>query len=194
MVATALVVGASLFLGLSDGDSDDAGAASASLPPITAPSGPSSPVPSDRIVVAASSFLLPDGGITYDPTNTIDDNLETAWNSDTGESSGRGELLTFRFTEPIDLTAIRFTNGYAKNDEIYTANHRVQQLWVRTDAGDQLVNLLDTSDEQEIAADFGYTSKVVLEIVEIYPGAGFENPSLTPDLALTEIDFVAVQR
>lgn len=194
MVATALVVGASLFLGLGGDDDGDAGADVATIPPITAPSGPASPVPSDRIVVAASSSLVPDGAITYDPTNTIDDDFLTAWNSDAGESSGRGEQLTFRFTEPIDLTAIRFTNGYAKDPEIYSANHRIQQLWVRTDAGDQLVNLLDTSDEQEIAAAFGFTSKVVLEIVEVYPGAGFADPALTADLALTEIDFVAVQR
>jgi len=194
-VSTALVVGASYALRfLDDGDGDGGGPGDAAVPPITAPTGPSSEVPSDRIVVAASSFLVPDGAITYAPTNTIDDDLETAWNSDAGESDGRGELLTFRFTEPVDLTAIRFTNGYAKNPEIFAANHRVQQLWVRTDAGDQLVNLLDTSTEQEITVDFGYTSKVVLEIVEVYPGLGFDDAALTADLALTEIDFVAVQR
>ncbi len=194
-MSTALVVGASYALRfLDDGDAGGDGAGDAAVPPITAPSGPSSEVPSDRIVVAASSFLVPDGTITYDPTNTIDDDLETAWNSDAGETSGRGELLTFRFTEPVGLTAIRFTNGYAKDPEIFAANHRVQQLWVRTDAGDQLVNLLDTSTEQEITVDFGYTSKVVLEVVEVYPGLGFDNAALTADLALTEIDFVAVQR
>lgn len=194
-MSTALVVGASYALRfLDDGNDGDAGSADAAIPPITAPSGPASEVPSDRIVVAASSFLVPDGAISYAPTNTIDDDLQTAWNSDAGETSGRGELLTYRFTEPVDITAIRFTNGYAKDPEIFAANHRVQQLWVRTDAGDQLVNLLDTSTEQEITVDFGYTSKVVLEIVEIYPGLGFDNPALTADLALTEIDFVAVQR
>ncbi|MEL6984649.1 MAG: hypothetical protein AAFO29_19635 [Actinomycetota bacterium] len=194
MAATALVVGASLVLGLQTEDDSGDGGAAAAIPSITAPSGPAAPVPSDRIVVAASSALVPDGPITYDPINTIDDNLDTAWNSDAPDADPRGELLTFRFTEPIDLTAIRFTNGYAKSEDIYAANHRIQQLWVRTDAGDQLVNLLDTSDEQEIAADFGFTSKVVLEIVEIYQGDGFDDPALTSDLALTEIDFVAVQR
>lgn len=194
IAATALVVGASFALGLLDEDDSPADAGGSSIPTITAPSGPASPVPSERIVVAASSFLVDAGEVTYSPTNTIDDDLATAWNSDAADTAGRGEMLTFRFTEPVDLTAIRFTNGYAKTPEIYASNHRVQQLWVRTDAGDQLVNLLDTSDEQEIAADFGYTSKVVLEIVEVYQGDGFDDPALTADLALTEIDFVAVQR
>ncbi len=194
-MSTALVVAASFALRfLDDGTEGVMGTGDDAVPPITAPTGPSSEVSSERIVVAATSFLVPDGAITYDPTNTIDDDLQTAWNSDAGDTSGRGELLTFRFTEPIDLTAIRFTNGYAKNPEIFAANHRVQQLWVRTDAGDQLVNLLDTSTEQEITVDFGYTSKVVLEIVEVYEGLGFDDASLTADLALTEIDFVAVQR
>lgn len=194
MLATAAVVGAALLIGLFDDDPDGAGPDGAAIPPMTAPSGSASPVPSDHVMVAASSFLVPDGAITYAPSNTIDDDLETAWNSDAPTTDGRGELLTFRFTEPVDLTAIRFTNGYAKNPEIFAANHRIQQVWVRTDTTDQLVNLLDTSDEQEIAAEFGFTSKVILEVVEVFPGDGFADPTLTADLALTEIDFVAVQR
>ena len=193
-MATALVAGASVVLRQLDDGDDGPDGETVAVPPVTAPTGTPSPIPSDRIRVAATSFLLPDGGITYGPVNVLDDDLQTAWNSDAAETDGRGERLTFRFSEPVDLTAIRFTNGYAKSEGTFSANHRVQQLWVRTDGADQLVNLLDTSDEQEIAANFGFTSKVILEIVEVYPGDGFADPDLTADLALTEVDFVAVQR
>ncbi|MEM9565345.1 MAG: hypothetical protein AAGA93_22170 [Actinomycetota bacterium] len=195
LLATAAVAGAGLFL---DASTDDAAADDEApevpVPMIEPPSGTADAVPTERISVAASSFLVPDGEITYDPGNTVDGDPSTAWNSDTNGADVRGQTLTFRFTEPVGLTAIRLVNGYAKNPDIFAANHRIRELEVRTDGGVQRVSLLDTSEEQEITFDFGTTSKVELEVIEIYEGAGFDDPELTSDLALSEIDFVAIQR
>jgi hypothetical protein len=193
-VTTALVVGAALALRAAGGGDGSANVSSGTVPPITGPIGTAAPVGPERISVTASSSLAPDGSITYGPGNTVDGDLETAWNSDAPESELRGQRLTYRFTEPVDLEAIRFVNGYAKSAEIYVANHRIREVRIETDRVSQLVSLLDTSDSQEITFDFGYTSKVVLEVVEIFPGTGFDNPDLTADLALTEIGFLAVQR
>jgi hypothetical protein len=198
VLALAGVIGAALVLRASDpGGGADGEAGSASVPPMTAPPagpGPGATVGPDRISVVASSFLPPDGSITYEPANTIDDDLQTAWNSDTPDDDGRGQTLTYRFTEPVTITSIRFVNGYAKNDDVYGANHRIQDLVVHTDGGSRLVTLLDTPDHQEIAFEFGYTSKVTLEVQEIYPGDGFADTSLSADLALTEVEFVATPR
>lgn len=195
LAATVVVAGLGLFLQAGDEGSTDDGATvePVSIPAMTAPGGEAVPIPADRISVVASSFLDPIDGITYGPTNTIDGDIETAWNSDAPDSGGLGETLTFRFAEPVGLTAIRLVNGYAKGPEIFDANHRIRELEVRTDAGVQRVSLLDTSEEQEIAFEFGTTSKVELEVVEIYEGSGFDDPALTADLALSEIGFVASQ-
>ncbi len=196
LAATVVVAGVGIFLRAGDDAGDDATPppVTVAVPPFAAPSGEPEMVPADRITVAASSFLAAEGAITYEPLNTIDGDLQTAWNSDAGESDGRGQVLTYRFTEPVGLSAIRLVNGYAKGEDIFAANHRIKELEVRTDRGSQRVSLLDTSDEQEITFDFGVTSKVELEVIEIYPGDGFDDATLTADLALTEIDFLASQR
>jgi hypothetical protein len=151
------------------------------------------PVDGDRVTVSASTFLAPAGDVTYDPGNIIDGDLDTAWNSDAGASRGVGQQVVFRFVEPLDLKSIRFVNGYTKNDQVFAANHRIQRVQVTTDDSVRMLTLLDTGEAQEVTHDFGFTSKVELEILEVYEGAGFNDPTLTPDLALTEVSFVAVQ-
>ena len=199
LLGLAGVVGATLLLRAST-DGSDAGAdtGSAGVPPMTAgvraSGAAAAPVPADRMTVVASTFLAPDGDITYEPSNTIDDDLDTAWNSDSPEDDGRGQMLTYRFTEPVAISSIQFVNGYAKNEGVFAANHRIREILVHTDAGSQLVTLLDTTARQEIEFDFGFTSKVILEVLDIYPGDGFADPALTADLALTEVDFLAVPR
>lgn len=196
----AAIVGALIVLGLAliawfllAGDEDDVTQDSVSF---TVPDGPAVPVPAERITVTASSFLAPDAeaGISYTPLNLLDGDLTTAWNSETDDDQGRGETLTFRFSEPVDLKGIRFVNGYTKSGTVYAANHRVRELVVRTDGLVQPITLMDIMEEQEAEFAFGLTSKVEIEIVEIYQGDGFLDDSLTTDLALSELTFIAVQR
>lgn len=195
VAAAALFGGLLVYPTLTDDGADDGTVAGEGPPPFTVPDGDPTEIDGDRIMVTATSSLSPDGDITYDVTNLLDDDLQTAWNSDTKENEGQGQIITFRFPEPVDLQAVRFVNGYAKNEGVYTANHRIQELLVTTDGSEQVqpVTLLDTSDRQEISVDFGLTTKVQLEIVEVYPGDGFTDSPLTADLALTEVTFLAVQ-
>jgi hypothetical protein len=192
-----LTVGGALWFFLG-GDTDTA--ESLDTTTFSIPDGPAVEVPASRITVSASSFLPPDeeSGLSYGPDNLIDGDLTTAWNSVTSSDQGVGETLTFRFTEPVDLKTIKFVNGYTKNDTVYLANHRVQDMRLTTDAtveGEPIVvELLDIMQGQEIQSDFGLTSKVELEITGIFPGDGFLDEGLTTDLALTEITFFAVQR
>lgn len=193
LLTAAAVVAAGFALRMTRDGGGGGDAAGVEIPAMIAPIGSPGPVPAERVTVTATSFLPPDGSITYGPANIVDDDLTTAWNSDVPDGDGRGQQVTFRFTTPVDLTAIQFVNGYAKSPEIFAANHRIRELRIQTDASTQLVTLLDTTDPQEISFDFGVTSKVVLEVLEVFAGEGFENPDLTADLALTEVDFVAVQ-
>lgn len=195
LIASAAVAAVGLLLSRADdGDDTATGTDTIDVPAMDGPTGAAAQVPRERLLVMASSHLPPDGEITYDPGNTVDGDPTTAWNSDAPGTDGRGQVLTYRFTEPVDLRAIRIVNGYAKNPDIFAANHRLREVEVRTDAGAQRVSLLDTDEQQEITFDFGLTSKVVLEVVDVYTGDGFANPDLTADLALSEIGFVAIQR
>ena len=161
------------------------------LRPADGPGGAGRPGPDHRHRLQPPA---PAGSITYGPANTIDGDRTTAWNSDSPQALGRGEELTFRFAEPVDLKALRFVNGYTKSDEIFAANHRLRDVVVHTDGASRPLTLLDTGDPQEISFDFGLTSKVRLEVVEVYPGDGFDNPELSADLAVSEVSFLAVQR
>ena len=152
-----------------------------------------SAVPRDRIMVEASSFLGATDGISYDPENTLDGDSSTAWNSAQAERNGLGQTLTYRFAFPVNLQALRFGNGYARDAEVYQANHRIRDITVTTDGSSQRVSLLDTSEDQEIAFEFGTTSKVTIEVTNVFVGSGFDDPSITADLALSEISFLAIQ-
>lgn len=193
LLLVAIAVAAWLLIG---GDDDPVEGAD----PITfaVPDGPATEVPAVRITVSASSYLPPntEAGLTYGPENLIDASLDTAWNSVTGPEEGRGETLVFRFSEPVELKTIRFVNGYTRTETAYRANHRVRSMTLVTDGSTEpsVVELLDIMESQEIASDFGLTSKVELQVTDIYPGDGFSDPALTTDLALTEVTFFAVQR
>ena len=97
LTITATIVGVALYLQATDGDDPSSGAAG-TVPPMTAPTGQATEIPADRILVTATSFLGPDGDITYEPANVVDDDLQTAWNSDDADDQGRGQRLTFRFS------------------------------------------------------------------------------------------------
>ena len=194
VAVTAVAVLAALRARSGGGDAGSPVAAGGEVAAFAAPGdGPVAVVDPARVSVVASTVLAPAGDIDYEAANTIDGDATTAWNSDSPDRDGRGERLTYRFVEPVDLRGMRFVNGYAKNPEIFAANHRLQRVRIVTDGAERSLTLLDTSEVQEITHDFGLTSKVVVEVLEVYPGAGFDDPALTPDLALSEVSFLAVQ-
>jgi hypothetical protein len=151
---------------------------------------PRGPMPVDRITVEASSTLAPvSDTLTYEVTNMLDGDTSTAWNSDAPGPDGRGEVLTFWFTEPVELRAVRIVNGYAKSPDLFAANHRISRATVRTDDATTEVVLLDVIAEQEIALTVGPTAKLEIQVDDVFVGDGFDNPELTADLAVSEIEF-----
>lgn len=134
------------------------------------------------IKASASSVLPADGPFTYGAGNTLDGNLDTAWN-DGSPGSGAGEKLTYRFAGSVQLTSIRLVNGFASTPELFAQNARIRAVVVLTDAGRFPLTLADVPERQELVMDFGRTSSVVLDVVTTYPGSAYE------DLAMTEIEF-----
>lgn len=150
----------------------------------TAPPRAPARIDPTTITASASSVLAPEPGVTYGVGNTLDGNRDTAWN-DGAPGSGAGEMLTYRFASPVQLTGIRLVNGFAASPELFQQNARIRAVVVLTDAGRFPFTLTDVADAQELTADFGRTSSVVLDVVTAYPGIVYE------DLALTDIEFFA---
>lgn len=134
------------------------------------------------ITATASSTLPDDGPYTYGVKNTLDGNLETAWN-DGALGPGVGERLTYRFRSPITLTSVGLVNGFASTPELFKENARMRNVVFVTDTARLPVTLPDSSARQELNLAFGRTGFVVIEVVSVYPGSKYE------DLALSEIDF-----
>ena len=134
------------------------------------------------ITASATSTLPPDGELTYGPGNTVDGDLQTAWNHGTGGDAA-GEILRYDFANPVDLVTIGVVNGYAKSEELYAANHRLRDVVVRTDAGAFPLTLADTVSHQELTASFGITTSAEILVVTVYEGSDYD------DLAVTEVDF-----
>jgi len=153
---------------------------------VVASTVPRAPVRIDptTVTAAASSVLPPEEGVSYGIRNTLDDNMNTAWN-DGAPGSGAGEKLTYRFAGPRQLVGIRVVNGFASTPELFQQNARIHTVVVVTDTGRFPLSLADVPERQELTMDFGVTSSVILDIVTSYAGTTFE------DLALTEIEFFA---
>ena len=141
---------------------------------------------------SASSVQRPDGGISYDVANTLDGDLNTAWNSD-GAKDGRGPgiALTYQFANPVNLRSITIRNGYQKvrakdGVDLWPLNERIRQLEVVTDTGTWTWTLPDSKDPQTLQQNFGRTRTVRLKIVQIYPSQRYK------DVAISEIAFIAM--
>jgi hypothetical protein len=116
--------------------------------------------------------------------NTLDGKPDTAWSHGT-EGPGVGETLTYRLSEPVQLTSIRLITGSAGSDASFSESGRIREARVTTDAGSMTTVLRDSRLPQEVQAEFGVTSVVTLEVLSVYPGARFS------DLAHSEIEFLA---
>jgi hypothetical protein len=180
LVALLVLVGTGLLLNR-PGDQDQALAAGRQVTPIDLAT----------VRAAASSVLRQDGGITYDPGNTLDGSPDTAWNSD-GARDGRGPgiTLTYTFAAQVDLRSITVRNGYQKvrakdGVDLWLLNERVKRFQVTTDAGQWTWNLSDSREAQTLQGEFGRTTTVRLKILQVYR-------SKFRDVAISEIAFTGI--
>ncbi len=124
--------------------------------------------------------------VTFGAANMLDGDPRTCWRM---PGDGTGEVLTFRFDEPVVLTEVGLVNGYAKidaPDDWYTANRRVRRVeWILDDgSGDGTVvpqDLTDTRELQMVEIGAVEVTTVELRIVEVTrPGRGRSGRDFTP--------------
>lgn len=146
------------------------------------------PVPIDpRLVTASASSVLRPTTRYYQPRNTLDGRLDTAWNSDgRRHGTGAGVRLRFDFGVPQHVVRIWIRNGFVTSRvdrDVWHHNARVRQVQVTTATTTRVWDVADTPDPQALTADLGTTGWVELKVVSIYPGTQY------PDLAVTEVAF-----
>jgi hypothetical protein len=137
---------------------------------------------------SASSILEPH--LAYSPANLFDARKEFVWVEGNKTSAGEGETLTFRFGEPVKITAIQIWNGYQRSDDHFTANARVRDFEFGVKGGPVTTyTLRDTKAGQKIelsAAAEGQDFE--LKIKSIYPGKKYK------DLAISDLVFFDGER
>lgn len=138
----------------------------------------------------ASSFLKPQGAISYKPENAGDLNFATAWVPDS-KNNGIGEYLDYYFkNESPRITSIMIFNGYLKSDKAWEENARVKRLELSINGKPYaILHLKDSKAEQAFKiATFGQRSDkkdliLRFKILETYPS--FKSK----DVAITQIYF-----
>jgi len=131
----------------------------------------------------ASSSLDPQGNYDYHSSNTIDGELETAWNEG-ASGSGSGEWIRFDFAQPVRLARMEVANGYQSDRATYSKNARLHMIRIDySDGSTQSVELADTMGFQEVEL-----APIEAEWVRLTIGSTFEGEKW-PDAALSEVRF-----
>lgn len=131
----------------------------------------------------------PDGSSTHDAENTLDGDRDTAWNCRLEPASTstvrpvNDVTLVYRFARPVRLARIDLVNGFARTARLFDLNARVREVTITTDTQAVTTTLSDSSQPQQVAADFGVTNILLFRVQSVYPGNGF------PDVAMTDIEF-----
>jgi hypothetical protein len=144
-------------------------------------------------LVVATSQLAPQGGYTYGAGRAHDHDLRTAWVEGV-DGVGIGQALTYPFAHRGPrVTTLRVVNGYARSEEAWKANGRVQVLRLVVNGEPMaLLALQDVRTEQVFTVEplgrraDGQDLILRFEIVEAKAGERHD------DVAITELSFSGI--
>ena len=121
-----------------------------------------------QITATASSVLPPASGTNYEPGNTLDAQLNTAWVEGV-EGTGIGQWIRFDFDREIDLRGLTIAPGYFKTPVIWSINNRLAAVAIQfSDGSTQHVRFSDRMEQQHLPLGSIRTSWVRIVIEEVY--------------------------
>lgn len=138
---------------------------------------------------AADAFARDGTVVTYAAANMLDAEPTTAWRMN---GDGSGQVLTFTFPAPVQLSEVGLINGYAKSDgafDWYAGNRRVLTADWRFDDGTVATQTFtDTRDLQALPVGPVTTTTVTLTLTAVSPpGTGAASRDFT---AISEVALV----
>lgn len=150
-------------------------------PPPTAPTpAPPAPTPIVSLLDSVPTDLATSSAYHDQPeqlAGLIDGDLETAWNSRTGDLAGA--WIEVRVPEGATVTSIELTAGFTHTDhagtDLFTGNHRVTRVRVLRDGTEVASAPLDPErrDLQSVAVEGG-SGVYRIEIAEVRAGTNTE--------------------
>ncbi len=137
--------------------------------------------------IATMTTLRPAGPVVYAPTQMVDDDPATAWNSDGSQlPDGVGEKIDLFLAQPAWIDRFVIANGDHSDSDTYAANARIKRARLTFDGGvTVIINLLDQGLQQQ-AVEFeqpALTTTVRIEVLESFPGDTHANLAVS-DLEL----------
>jgi hypothetical protein len=134
--------------------------------------------------VTATSVLDP--AVAYQPANLFDSRYDYAWSTNGKVTSGKGESVEIKFSQPQNLTGMIVWNGYQRSEEHFKTNGRVAKMSISSTQGSETLDLSDKMGGQTLAfsVPLKEVPSVKLTIEEITPGTKY------PDVLLSELRFI----
>ena len=131
--------------------------------------------------VVASSVLEPK--VAYQPANLFDSRYDFAWSTNGQTTSGKGESVEIRFSQPQSLSGMIVWNGYQRSETHFKANGRVARISVSDGHVSSSFALSDTMGGQQVAFTnpLKNVSSLKLTIESVTAGAKY------PDVLLSEL-------
>jgi hypothetical protein len=129
-----------------------------------------------------SSHLHSQSGNRYVVQNLFDGNTATAW-CEGAAGNGRGETITFEWSDAAPLQGLFITNGYTKSSDIWRKNNRIRDLvvtvWDHSWSGPRTttIRLHDSPLEEQVTLPWHAPSPVRLElrIGSVYRGSKYQD-------------------
>jgi hypothetical protein len=133
--------------------------------------------------VEASSEL----GIQWAAQNLIDGNLATEWQD--ASLSGRGAVLTFRFSQPVAVTEIEIYN--LPDDNRFRQNHRIRGYRITVDDLSYEITgqLANVNTRQVIQVASISTRTLTFEVTSTYESESVDGGVPFNELALADVRF-----
>ncbi|MGI4870730.1 MAG: NADase-type glycan-binding domain-containing protein [Janthinobacterium lividum] len=132
--------------------------------------------------IAASSTKADPGENRYAATKLLDKNPATAWISEAGTT----HTLQLALTIPADqqLVGLRISNGYGKNEGVYTSFSRARTCRVRLDSDPEARWTLPDTHSQDLfipleVADDATPAVLFFYIDNLYPGENHPEVALS---------------
>ena len=146
---------------------------------------------SELATATASSTLLPDPGMTFEPSNLLDGRFDTSWQPLAKGTRGVSEWFTLRFAEPHAISRVDVANGYQyrwQGQDLFPMNARLREAEIKTGSHTQrFVFPADQRGYVEIAIEPPVVASVItVKAVSVHQGARW------PDLAVSDVRVFAV--